>query len=157
MRNLAILGLLALELTLIGCGSSTLSTAKTANGTWESALIGSDAGIGVFNFITQFSVGAGGSLSVSYLSFLTTGPCFPISGNTASGSFSVTATGTSPAANFQFAVQSASNALAMTGTATGTTDSSGNITWSTVTGTWTLTGGTGCAGSGTFTMTRTGG
>jgi len=60
MRNLAILGLLALELTLIGCGSSTPSTVKTANGTWESALIGSDAGIGVFNFITQFSVGAGG-------------------------------------------------------------------------------------------------
>ena len=157
MRNLAILGLLALELMLIGCGSSTSSTVKTANGTWESALIGSDAGVGVFNFITQFSVGTGGTLSVSYLSFLTTGPCFPISGDTASGSFDVTASGTTPAANFQFTVQSGSNTLAMTGTATGTTDSSGNITWSKITGTWTLTGGTDCAGSGTFTMTRTGG
>jgi hypothetical protein len=157
MRNLAILGLLALELTLIGCGSGTTATVKTANGTWESALIGSDAGVGVFNFITQFSVGTSGSLSVSYLSFLTSGPCFPISGNTTSGSFNVTATGTSPAANFQFAVQSGSSALAMTGTATGATDSSGNITWSKITGTWTSTGGTGCAGSGTFTLTRTGG
>ncbi len=154
MRNLALLGLLALVLSLIGCGTSTPSTVKTADGTWESALIGSDAGVGVFNFITRFSVGTGGSLSVSYLSFLTTGPCFPVSGDMASGSFNVTATGTSPAANFQFTVQSGSNSLAMTGTATGTTDSSGNITWSTISGTWTLTGGTGCAGSGTFTMTR---
>ena len=157
MRNLAILGLLALELMLIGCGGSTSSTVKTANGTWESALIGSDAGVGVFNFITQFSVGTGGTLSVSYLSFLTTGPCFPISGDTASGSFDVTASGTTPAANFQFTVQSGSNTLAMTGTATETTDSSGNITWSKIAGPWTLTGGTDCAGSGTFTMTRTGG
>jgi len=157
MRNLAILGLLALELMLIGCGGSTSSTVKTANGTWESALIGSDAGVGVFNFITQFSVGTGGTLSVSYLSFLTTGPCFPISGDTASGSFDVTASGTTPAANFQFTVQSGSNTLAMTGTATGTTDSSGNITWSKIAGPWTLTGGTDGAGSGTFTMTRTGG
>jgi len=157
MRNLAILGLLALELMLIGCGSSTSSTVKTANGTWESALIGSDAGVGVFNFITQFSVGTGGTLSVSYLSFLTTGPCFPISGDTASGSFDVTASGTTPAANFQFTVQSGSNTLTMTRTAAGTTESPGNITWWKITGTWTLTGGTGCAGSGTFTMTRTGG
>jgi hypothetical protein len=157
MRNLAILGLLAVELTLVGCGSSTSSTVKTADGVWESALIGSNAGVGVFNFITRFSVGTNGSLSVSYLSFLTTGPCFLISGNTASGSFNVTATGTSPAANFEFTVQSGGNALALTGTATGTTDSSGNITWSTITGTWALTGETGCEGSGTFTMTRTSG
>src|SRR5438046_10084811 len=105
MRNLAILGLLALELMLIGCGSSTSSTVKTANGTWESALIGSDAGVGVFNFITQFSVGTGGTLSVSYLSFLTTGPCFPISGDTASGSFDVTANGTTRSANYHFTLR----------------------------------------------------
>ncbi|MBZ5680629.1 MAG: hypothetical protein LAO24_11025 [Acidobacteriia bacterium] len=154
MRNLAILVLLAMELAVIGCGGSTTSTVKAADGTWESALAGSNAGVGVFNFITSFSVGGSGSLSVSYLSFLTTGPCFPISGNTASGTFNVTATGTTPTADFQFTVQSGNSALAMTGTATGTTDSSGNVTWSTITGTWTLTGDTGCTGSGTFTMTR---
>jgi hypothetical protein len=125
-----------------------------ANGIWESALTGPNAGVGVFNFITSFSVGSSGSLSVSYFSFLTTGPCFLVSGDTVSGSFNVTATGTSPAADFQFTVQSGNSTLAMTGTATGTTDSSGNVTWSTITGTWTLTGDTGCTGSGTFTMTR---
>jgi hypothetical protein len=154
MRNLVTFGLLAWAFMLVGCGSSTPSTVKTADGIWESALTGSGAGVGVFNFITTFSVGSGGSLSVSYFSFLTTGPCFPVSGDTASGSFNVTATSTSPTADFQFTVQSGSSMLAMTGTATGTADSSGNITWSTVTGTWTLTGDTGCTGSGTFTMTR---
>lgn len=157
MRNLAIVGLLAVSLTLAGCGSSTPSTVKAADGVWESALLGPGAGVGVFNFITSFSVGGGGGLSVSYLSFLTTGPCFPISGATASGTFDVTATGTSPTADFNFTVQSGTSSLAMTGTATGTTDTSGNTTWSTITGDWTLTGDTGCTGSGTFTMTRTAG
>jgi hypothetical protein len=53
-------------------------------------------------------------------------------------------------------VQSGGSTLALTGTATGTTDSSGTTTWSNITGTWTLTGGDPCAGSGTFTMSRTG-
>jgi len=157
MRNLAILGLVGLELMLIGCGSksSTTSTTQAANGLWESALVGSDAGVGVFNFTTSFTVGSDGSLSVTYFSFLTTGPCFPLTGNSTSGSFDVTATGTTASANFQFSVQSGGSTLSMTGTATGATDSSGNTTWKSITGTWTLTGGTGCTGSGTFTMTQT--
>ena len=156
MRNPAIVVFLALELILGGCGTGTSSAVTAANGVWESALLGSGAGVDVFNFITSFSVGSSGSLSVTYFGFLTTGPCFPVSGDTANGSFDVTSTGTSPTADFQFNVQSGGSSLAMTGTATGTTDSSGNVTWSTITGTWTLTGGTGCNGSGTFTMTRKG-
>ena len=160
MKKLAVLLLLALELTLTGCGSSTASSSvKAANGTWESSLIGTDAGIDVFKVITTFSVGATGALSVSYFGFLTTGPCFPLTGETPSGTFTVTsATTTSTSANVQFTVPSSgnslANSLAMTGTATGTTDTSGNTTWSTITGTWTLTGGSGCTGSGTFTMKR---
>jgi hypothetical protein len=155
MKKLALLVLLAIELTLTGCGSSPTSTAKAADGTWESALIGTDAGVGVFNFLTKFSVGANNALSVSYFSFLTTGPCFPLTGETTSGTFTVTsATTTSTSANFQFTVKSGASSLAVTGTAAGTTDSSSNTTWSTITGTWTLTGGSGCTGSGTFTMTR---
>jgi hypothetical protein len=154
MKKFAVMILLALELTLGGCGgSSTPSTVTSANGTWESALIGTDAGVSVFNFLTSFSIGSGGGLSVSYFSFLTTGTCFPLTGETVSGTFDVTsATTTSTSANFTFTVQSGSNSLALTGTATGTTDTSGNTTWSTITGNWQLTGcGT---GSGTFTMTR---
>jgi hypothetical protein len=155
MKKLAVVVLLAFELALTGCGSSPTSTVKAADGTWQSALIGTDAGLGVFNFLTKFSVGANGALSVSYFSFLTTGRCFPLTGETAGGTFTVTsATTTSTSANFQFTVQSGASSLAMTGTAAGTTDSSSNTTWSTITGTWTLTGGSGCTGSGTFTMSR---
>jgi hypothetical protein len=157
MRNLALVGLLALELMVTGCGSShsTTSTTQSANGIWESALVGSDVGTGVFNFTTTFTVGGDGSLSVTYFSFLTTGPCFPLTGDSTSGSFNVTSTGTTPAATFTFSVQSGGNNLSLKGTATGTSDSSGNVTWTSITGSWGLTGGTGCAGSGSFTMTKT--
>lgn len=156
MRNLVLFGLLALALTMVGCGSGTTSTVKAADGIWESALIGPNVGLGVFNFITSFSVDNSGSMNVSYVSFLTTGPCFSITGETANGTFDVTTTGTSPTANFSLTVQSSASSLTLTGTATGTTDASGNTTWSTITGDWTETGDTVCTGSGTFTMTRTG-
>jgi hypothetical protein len=158
MRTLAILGLVALELMVAGCGSNSNSTSTTqaANGIWESALVGTDAGVGVFNFTTAFTVNSDNSLSVTYFSFLTTGPCFPLTGNNTSGSFDVTTTGTTPAANFQFSVESGGSTLSLTGTATGTTDASGNTTWTSITGSWSVTGGTQCTGGGTFTMTKTG-
>lgn len=160
MRNLAIVGLVFMELFVAGCGSnsSTTSTAQTAaNGIWESSLIGSDAGVGVFNFTTAFTINGDGSLSVTYFSFLTTAPtaCFPLTGESTNGSFDINSTGNTASANFQFTVQSGGNSLSLTGTATGTTDASGNTTWTSITGNWTLTGGSGCTGTGTFTMTKT--
>lgn len=156
MRKLAIFGLLILGMTMLACGGGSTPTTETAaDGTWESALIGPGSGDAVFNFITSFSVDGTGGLSVSYISFLTTGPCFPITGNNAGGTFVVTATGTAPTADFAFTVQSGTNSLALTGTATGTTSTTGTTTWSTITGDWTLTGGDTCTGAGTFTMTRT--
>jgi hypothetical protein len=155
MNKAVALMLLALELSLSGCSASPTSTVKAADGIWESALAGTDAGVAVFNFVTSFSIGADGSLSVSSVSFLTGGPCFPVTGATASGSFDViSAAIASTTANFQFMVQSGDNSLALTGTATGTTDSSNNTTWNSITGTWISSGDSSCAGSGTFTMTR---
>src|ERR1700758_2494958 len=155
VRNLAILGLLAVEVLVVGCGSSNKTTTTSANGIWESALVGSGAGVDVFNFTTAFTINGDGTLSVTYFSFLTTGPCFPLTGESTSGSFDVTSTAaTSSTAAFSFSVQSGGNAISMKGTATGTTDSSGNTTWTSITGTWTLAGGTGCTGGGTFTMTK---
>jgi len=159
MRSLAILGLVVVELMVVGCGNSnnsTTSTTQAANGIWESALVGKDAGVGVFNFTTAFTVNSDNSLNVSFFSFLTTGPCFPLTGASTTGSFDVTSTSTTPTANFQFTVQSGGSTLTLTGTATGTTDSSGNTTWTSITGTWTVAGGTSCTGGGTFTMTETG-
>lgn len=159
MRNLAIFVLVAMELMVMGCGSNnnTTSTTQGTTGIWESALIGTGAGVGVFNFTTSFTIGGDGSLSVTYFSFLTTGPCFGLTGETTSGTLTGSTTGTTTTGPFQFSVQQNGNTLTMTGTATGTTDSSGNTTWTSITGTWTLTGGTSCAGSGTFTMTQTSG
>jgi hypothetical protein len=156
MRNLAIVGLLTVVLLVVGCGSSNkTSTTTSANGIWESALAGSGAGVDVFNFTTSFTINGDGTLSVTYFSFLTTGPCFPLTGESTSGSFDVTSTAaTSSTAKFSFTAQSGGNTISMSGTATGTTDSSGNTTWTSITGTWTLAGGTGCTGGGTFTMTK---
>ena len=155
MRNLAILGLLAVELLVAGCGSSSKTSTTAANGIWESALVGSGAGVDVFNFTTSFTINGDGTLSVAYFSFLTTGACFPLTGESTGGSFDVTSTAsTSSTATFTFTAQSSGNTLSLTGTATGTTDSSGNTTWTSITGTWTLAGGTGCTGGGTFTMTK---
>jgi hypothetical protein len=156
MRTLAVVGLVLIELMVAGCGShSSTASTQAANGIWESALVGTGAGVGVFNFTTSFTINSDGSLNVAYFSFLTTGPCFPLTGENTSGSFDVTSTSTTSTANFQFMAQAGGNTLSLTGTATGTTDSAGNTTWTSITGTWTLAGGTGCTGGGTFTMTQT--
>jgi len=147
-----------MELMVMGCGSNNTTTTSAntaANGIWESALVGEDAGVGVFNFTTSFTVGSDNSLNVTYFSFLTTGPCFPLTGESTSGTFQVTSTAATSTASFQFMVQGSSSTLSLTGTATGTTDSSGNTTWTSITGAYSLTGGTGCTGKGTFTMTQT--
>ena len=156
MRTPAIAALVLIELMVAGCGShSSTASTQAANGIWESALVGSDAGVGVFNFTTAFTVNSDDSLNVSFFSFLTTGPCFPLTGENTSGTFDVTSTSATSTASFQFTAQAGGNTLSLTGTATGTTDSAGNTTWTSITGTWTLAGGTGCTGGGTFTMTQT--
>ena len=159
MRNLAIMGIVALELMVVGCSSSssTTTSSRAANGVWESALVGSDVGVGLSNFAIAFTVGSSGTLSVSYFSFLNTEPCFPLTGSSENGTFDVTSNTTTPSAKFTLNVQSGNSALVMTGTATGTTNSSGTVTWTSITGNWTLTGSGSCAGTGTFTMTQTSG
>jgi hypothetical protein len=142
MKKLAVTWFVAMVMTLVGCGSSN-SKQGNINGTWTAVL--SDTN---FNFATALVVNSDGTLSVSQFSFSSNGqPCF-VSGETESGSFALTGNfnGT-VTGQFGLKVVSGSpsgNTLMLTGTANGNT----------IAGTWSLTGSTGCTGSGTFTMTK---
>ena len=161
MKEVAILLLVALMLN--GCGSSnTTPTQTAAGGTWQSQMLGGEGSASGFSFITQFAVGAGGALSVSYFQFLnqSEAQCFPINGGTVAGSMVLTenTTNFTVTGPFSFTVQSAGNTLTLTGTVTGTENGLNGTTLSggSITGTWTLAGGSGCsdATGGSFTMTQ---
>jgi hypothetical protein len=145
MKKLAVALLLAAGLVLVGCGSNN-SNSSTINGSWTAVLTNSSDESQAFTFTTSVTENNDGTLSVTNLT-ISSSSCF-VSGETESGSFALgenfngNVTG-----QFQFKVMSASpsnNVLTLTGTANGNT----------IKGTWTLTGGTGCQGSGNFTMTK---
>jgi len=144
MKWFAAVLLLLISLALIGCGSN--SNASNINGNWNATLI-SGGNSTAFTFGTSLMVNGDGSLSISNFSFTTSSPCF-VSGETESGSFTLTGNFNGMVnGKFGYAVQSGSptgNALTLSGTANGNT----------ISGTWTLTGSSGCTGSGTFTMTK---
>ena len=146
MKKLGIAVLLALGLTLIGCGSNNSNNPANINGNWNATL--TDTGnTTVFSFGTSLVVNNDGTLSVSNFSFSTNSSCF-VSGETESGSFVMSGNfNGNVTGKFQFTVMSGSpsgNTLTLSGTANGNT----------ISGTWSLTGGTGCTGSGNFTMTK---
>jgi len=142
MKKLAVAWLVAMVLTLVGCGSN--GSKGNINGNWTAVL--SDTS---FNFGTSVVVNNDGTLSASQFSFSTNEPCF-VSGETESGSFAFTGDFSgNVTGQFDYKVVSGSpsgNTLTLTGTANGNT----------ISGNWSLTGGnpTGCQGSGTFTMTK---
>jgi hypothetical protein len=144
MKKFAVAMLLVVGLMLSGCGSNSKS--GTINGNWTATLTDMN-GVQVFAFTTSVTESSNGTLTISNFSFSTNSSCF-VSGETESGTFALSGnfngnvTGT-----FGMNVQSGSpsgNVLTLSGTASGNT----------ITGTWSLTGGTGCSGSGNFTMTR---
>jgi hypothetical protein len=146
MKKLGIAVLLAMGLTLIGCGANNSNTPANINGNWNATL--TDTGNAtVFSFGTSLLVNNDDTLSVSSFSFSTNSSCF-VSGETESGSFVVSGNfNGNVTGKFQFNVMSGSpsgNALTLSGTANGNT----------ISGTWSLIGGTGCTGSGNFTMTK---
>ena len=141
MKKLAVALLVAVVLTLVGCIWNHHRHGNI-NGTWIAVLSDTD-----FSFGTSFMVNGDGALIVSNFSFSTSGPCF-VSGETESGSFALTGDFNGHVTGqFGFKVVSGSpsgNTLTLTGTANGNT----------IAGNWSLTGGSGCQGSGTFTMTK---
>ena len=143
MKKLAVALLLAMGLILAGCGSNSKS--GNINGTWSAALTNND-GTQAFTFTTSITENSDGTLSVTNLTISSS--CFAAPGETESGSFALGGNfNGNVTGQFQFKVMSPSpsnNVLTLTGTANGNT----------IKGTWTLTGGTGCQGSGNFTMTK---
>lgn len=132
-------------LILAACGANRVNPA-TINGGWNATLT-DNGNATAFSFGMSLLVNGDGTLGVSNFTFTTNSPCF-VSGGSESGSFILSGTfnGT-VTGKFNFAVQSGSpagNTLTLAGTANGNT----------IAGTWTLTGGTGCTGSGLFTMTK---
>jgi len=145
MRNLAVALLLAAGLVLVGCGSNN-SNSSNINGNWTAVLTNSSDGSQAFTFTTSITENNDGTLSVANLT-ISSSSCF-VSGETESGSFALGGNvNGNVSGQFQFKVLSASpsnNVLTLTGTANGNA----------IKGTWILTGGTGCQGSGNFTMTK---
>lgn len=145
MKQFAVVLLLAVGLTLAGCGSDS-SKHGSINGTWTATLTDTNDAT-VFSFGTTIVTKNDGTLTISTFSFNSNSPCF-VSGETESGSFALSGDFNGNVSGaFGFAVQSGSpagNTLTLSGTANGNT----------ITGTWTLTGSSGCTGSGNFTMTK---
>lgn len=136
-----------MALIMSGCGSSNGGNGSgNINGTWMATL--NDAnGSPVYTFSTTFTQGSGSSLSVTNFNFTSTGPCFASDQTSETGSFALmgnfngNVTGT-----FEMTITTmfpgTNNVLTLQGTVTGNT----------ISGNWTLTGGTGCTGNGTFTI-----
>ena len=129
---------------LVGCGSNNKSANIT--GTWSAALTDAN-GNQAFAFTTALVENSDGTLSFTNLTFSTNSSCF-VSGETESGSFTLSG-------DFNGNVTGKFGMTVTSGTPSGNTlNLSGSVNGNTITGTWTLTGGTGCTGSGNFTMTK---
>jgi hypothetical protein len=158
MKAVAIFLLAAVMLN--GCGSNTTGVQTAAGGVWSSNMLGGIGPDSGFSFITKFTVGGDGTLSVSYFQFLNSNSanCFPVTGGTAAGSMMLTqnTTNFTVTGTLSFTVQSGGNTLTLTGNVTGTENgvNGTTLTGGLVTGNWTLTGGTGCSdpAGGSFTM-----
>ena len=145
MKQFAAVVLLSVCLLSVGCGNNS-GDPLNINGTWN-ATLSENGNNTVFSFGTSLVVNGDGTLTVTNFNFTTNSPCF-VSGESESGSFTLSGNfNGNVTGHFNFVVQSGSpagNTLTLSGTANGNT----------ISGTWTLTGGTGCTGSGTFTMVR---
>jgi hypothetical protein len=141
MKMFAVAMLLVAGLTLSGCGSS--SNPGNINGNWTATLTGSQN----FSFTTSVIENSDGTLSVSKFSFTTNSSCFA-SGETETGTFALSG-------NFNGNVTGKFGMIVLSGTPSGNTLTlTGNVNGNAITGTWTLTGSSGCTGSGNFTMNK---
>ena len=143
MKLSAIALLLSLFVTLAGCGND--SHPGNINGNWTATLTNPN-GDTQFAFTTNFTQGSGSNLNIVNFQFTTTGSCFTgttsetgsfglagdFNGNV-TGQFGMTISTTFPNNNDVLTLQ-------------------GAVSGNTITGTWTLTGVSGCTGNGTFTM-----
>jgi hypothetical protein len=161
MKEVAILLLVVFMLN--GCGSTNTVQAGVG-GIWQAVLSGGEGDASGFSFNTQFTV-SGAALSFSSLQFLnfdqngSQGSCFPLSPELSSDTGTANLSYNSAdqvTGTMMLTVTSGGNSLVLTSTTvTGTINTNNSVlSGGVVTGTWTVTGSTGCNGSGVFTMTQ---
>lgn len=145
MKHFFVAILLVIGLGLAGCGTNSNNPANI-NGKWNATLLSSNNTTS-FAFGTSLNVNADGSAAVTNFNFTTNSPCFA-SGETESGSFTLSG-------NFSGQVNGSFGMTVKSGSPTGNTLTlNGTAQGNTIAGTWSLTGSSGCTGSGTFTMTK---
>jgi hypothetical protein len=149
-QYLGIVMLLSLCIATAGCGSSSNSNSNNINGSWTANLTNPD-GSPAFSFTTNFTQQSGTSISVTNFKFTTASPCF--SGDTTetgtfglSGNFSGNVAGTFGMNVATMLSDGTNNQLSLQGAVSGNT----------ITGTWALTGASGCDGKGAFTINKMG-
>ena len=141
MKMFAVAMLLVAGLTLAGCGSN--NNPANINGNWTATLTGSQN----FNFTTSIIENSDGTISVTNFSFSSNSSCF-VSGETETGTFALSG-------NFNGKVTGKFGMTVKSGMPSGNTLAlTGDVNGNTITGTWTLTGSSGCTGNGTFTMNK---
>ncbi|HEY3930228.1 MAG TPA: hypothetical protein VGL89_17780 [Candidatus Koribacter sp.] len=141
--------LLAAIALFAACGSTANNGDSGANvsGNWSAALVDTN-GNAVLTFTTTLVQNSNGTISTSNLTFTTNSACF-VGGGTETGAITISGTTSGvTSAGVQLTInstgQSAGNTLQL----------SGSLQNSVITGTWSLNGGAGCTGNGTFTMTH---
>jgi hypothetical protein len=140
--------LLLVTFAATGCGNNNGSNSGNINGTWTANLTNPDNSP-AFAFTTDFTEQSGGSISVTNFKFTTSGSCFS-SPATETGSFGLSG-------NFNGSVTGTFGMNVSTTFSSGTNNQlilQGAVNGNTITGTWTLTGATGCSGNGAFTINK---
>jgi len=134
---------------MVGCSSGNGSNSTNVNGTWSASLTDSQSGQTTYAFTTTLTEVSGGSVSISNFTFTSTGSCFVEGQTTESGTFTLSGDfNGNVKGTFGMTIQST------TGGGPQLTLQGGVGSNNTITGTWSLSGATGCSGSGNFTFTR---
>ena len=152
-KSMRTIVLFSVALIMAGCSTTSSNNSGSINGHWNAALSETPTGPVVYGFSMDITQANAGALSISNLTFSTTGSCFQgtatsATGNfTLSGNFNGNVTGTfGMTVSTEFPGGARQNVLTL---------SNGTVNGNTIAGSWTLTGVTGCNGQGTFTINKT--
>lgn len=156
MKQVVLFLLLAFAFSSCGAPSIQQQAQSAAGGIWQAEILGGAGAESGFSFTTEFTLNTNGVLTITYFQFLNSTKCFPVDGGTENGSMALNtneSTGQTFGA-FKYNVQASGNTLTLTGNVTGTeVDGQPPLTSGSITGNWSLKGGSGCNDSnGTFTM-----
>jgi predicted lipoprotein with Yx(FWY)xxD motif len=143
-RRIGMIVFLAMGLAMAGCGYGGPGSGNI-NGSWTASLTNADGSI-AYQFSATFTQDTDGALGVSNFTFTSAGPCFASDQTSETGTFNFMG-------NLNGKV-TGSFGLTVTPMFPGATNSvltlNGTVNGNTISGIWTLGGGAGCRGSGTF-------